>query len=299
MKEIYINSNENVNLCVRIYDAYKPKAVVQIVHGMCEHQGRYEYLASELVAHGFCVVTSDLRGHGKSVTDSTELGYFGKDGVKNLIDDQVIINQFIRKTFPDLKIYMFAHSMGTLIARNFLKEQDELISKLIMSGAPYYTPFANLGKSLVDIVSLFSGDKSRSKFLKNVLMSAVPKGQRIDNSWISYDLDNIQNYNNDNMCGFMFTNAGYRTLADLDSSLHKYKEYKVKNKNLPIFFLAGNSDVVVGGAKHLADSVRTLIKIGYTNVKSKIYEKMKHEIINETNKDIVMSDILNMLKYNN
>lgn len=297
MEEFYLDANENAKLCVRLYRAENPKAVVQVLHGMCEHQGRYEYFANILVKHGFIVVTSDMRGHGRSIKDSSELGYFGKNGEKNLIDDQVIINTFIKNNFPELKVYMFAHSMGTLIARNFLKEHDNLIDKLVLSGAPYFSNLANFGKIITGIVKNVSGRKNRSKLLKNILFSAIPKSQRIDNSWISYDLENIQNYNNDNMCGFMFTNEGYDTLAKLDADLVKYKEYKVKNKDLPILFLSGEEDIIVGGAKNLSESVKTLLKVGYKNVSSKVYSNMKHEIINEANKDIVISDILNAFNF--
>ena len=45
----------------------KPKAVVQIAHGMAEHGERYEDFAAFLCSKGIAVLVDDHVGHGKSV----------------------------------------------------------------------------------------------------------------------------------------------------------------------------------------------------------------------------------------
>ena len=58
------------------------KGVVQITHGMAEHSNRYGRFAVELCKNGYAVFICDLLGHGNSVSDDSELGYFGENGVE-------------------------------------------------------------------------------------------------------------------------------------------------------------------------------------------------------------------------
>src|SRR4051794_38734743 len=73
-----------------------PKAVVQITHGMAEHAGRYDRLAQALVDAGYAVYAHDHRGHGKSVRDASELGFFARDeGWRVLVDDLYAVNRYV------------------------------------------------------------------------------------------------------------------------------------------------------------------------------------------------------------
>ena len=110
MEKINVNSRD-----VRVYKHDSPKAIVQIAHGMEEHQGRYKTFAEFLNLHGFTVVTADMRGHGAN-TPTDELGWFAdRDGWKLLVDDQVKVTEFIKKQYPELPVYLIAHSMGSII----------------------------------------------------------------------------------------------------------------------------------------------------------------------------------------
>ena len=94
------------------------------------------------------------------------------------------------------------------------------------------------------------------------------------------------------MCGFPFTNAGYLTLYELDRRLHQYENYKLGNPALDILFLAGEDDPVTGGEKGLKDSSRSLRKAGYKNIAVRTYSRMRHEILNEEQRDTVIGDAI-------
>lgn len=296
MKESTIKSYDGLNLSIAEYTCQKSLAVIQIIHGMCEHKERYDYTAKELVKKNYTVVISDNRGHGKSIKNKKDLGYFkDKDGTKALVEDQKRINDYIKENYKDIPIYILAHSMGTLITRNYLKEYDDTIKKVILSGAPCYLRASHIAAFLAKTITYIHGAKNTSKLLvKMANVATVGKTkQTIPNEWISYNKENVENYNKDPLCNFHFTNAGYLTLFEMERDLHQFKAYKVKNKDLKILFVSGEDDNVTGGKKGLKDSIDTLKKVGYKNIENIVYPNMRHEILQEEEKDKVIKDIIN------
>lgn len=289
--EILLESFDGFRLSVKYFtpDLPRPKAAVQVVHGMCEHKERYDYFAERLAERGFAVIVPDLRGHGASVWEDGTKGHFGdKNGLETLLKDQQIVNQWIREHFNGIPVYMFAHSMGSLIARNYIQQQDTSIERLILSGAPCYRTGCGIACALSKAAVAFSGAKGHNRLIK----SFAPGGgnDAIPNAWLSYNQQNVEAYNHDPLCGVAFTNAGYLTLYQLDKQLHKTKNYAVKNPELDILFLAGRDDCVTGGEKGLRDSAESLKKAGYRHVTVKIYDHMRHEILNEDGRDRVIAD---------
>lgn len=286
--ETFIESFDGFRLSAKYFEADSPKAAIQIVHGMSEHKERYDEFARFLTERGYTVITSDLRSHGQSSWPDGTLGYFGSDGIKTLVQDQKAVNQNIRGRYTGLPVYMFAHSMGSLIARNYLCQNDASIQKLILSGAPCYQNGCGFAVTLCKILRAFSGDKGHNAIIR----SFAPKGKNKanPNEWLSYNAENVKAYDNDKMCGFYFTNSGYLTLYELDRNLHRYEDYELHNSKLPIRFFAGKDDIVTGGAKGLQDSADSLKRAGYQDVGIRMFEHMRHEILNEDNRSTVMAD---------
>lgn len=103
MKKEFINAQDGYRLELHIFEAEGARAAVQIVHGMEEHQKRYEDFAGFLQEHGFTVISSDMRGHGRS---AETLGYFmDKNGYAALVEDQRIVTDFIKEWFPPPPFY--------------------------------------------------------------------------------------------------------------------------------------------------------------------------------------------------
>ena len=100
ISELRIPSTDGVHdLYAKLYEPDEtPKALVQIVHGMVEHIERYDPVMRILCENGFAVCAHDHLGHGKTVSDETELGYFAeKDGWSVLIDDVHTVKTAVRK----------------------------------------------------------------------------------------------------------------------------------------------------------------------------------------------------------
>lgn len=126
----------------------KPVGIVQISHGMAENKERYKNFMKFLSNHGYIAVIHDYRGHEKSVAKEDEFGYFNKskDALKNELYEVI---KFIKKKYPNLKITLFSHSMGSLVARMYIQDYDDMIDKLILCGALTYNPFSLLGSFIL------------------------------------------------------------------------------------------------------------------------------------------------------
>ena len=61
-----VGSADGLQLSFRSWLPARERAVVLIVHGLCEHSGRYAHVARHLVARHYACYALDTRGHGRS-----------------------------------------------------------------------------------------------------------------------------------------------------------------------------------------------------------------------------------------
>lgn len=283
---------------------YKPEegteitAVVQLVHGMTEHQLRYAHFAEYLAGEGIATVTSDLRGHGENVGREEELGYFGDNGAANLVSDVHEITRCIRENYPDIPYYIYAHSMGTLISTVYLKKYDSFIDGIFLSGMPYKNPAVRLGLLLVNILTTLKGEYHRSNLVSSMVTGAFARRFKNDGSpyaWLSSDSDVWKKYSEDSKCGFTFTLNGYKTLLELMQGAYGKSSWTVKNTDIPVRLLAGGDDPCAGGKKKFLKTVAMFKKAGYTDVEYRLWPGLRHELHNETSQkelfDYVVSEI--------
>lgn len=295
MNYTIIKSFDNEDLFLKVYNIDNPKGAVQIVHGMQEHQTRYEELAQKLNECGFTVVTSDLRGHGQN---AREQGFFKeKDGYKALILDQVEITKYINNVLNIKNVIIYGHSMGSIITRDVIQANSNLYSKVILSGFPNYNKFAFLAITFSNITKTIKGKHKYSKFLHNITLGPFEKS--IKNSktkldWLSLNEENVVNYQQDPLCGNEFTNAAYNDLHHLLYLVGRKNKNTVKN--IPILLLNGTDDPVVGGKKGTTLSKNILNKQGFTNITHIEYDKYRHELFNEKDTTKVYKDFIEFVE---
>lgn len=269
--------------------------VVQISHGMAEHKERYFDFMHFLASRGYICVISDHRGHGKSIKNEDDLGYFYTDNIEFIVNDLYEVTLYIKKKFKDKKIYLFSHSMGTLVSRCYIEKYDWEIEKLILCGTPTYNPLTPVAIGLAYLGKFLGLGKKRNKFLNKLTFGNYNKGYSEENSWLSKNNKNISIYNDDELCGFIFTTNGFINLYKLMRQAFRKNDYQVKNKYLDIFLIAGADDPVIQSEKEFRKLEQFLKDVGYKNIKSKLYKDLRHEILNEEEKDEVYSDILNFI----
>ncbi|MBR2647107.1 MAG: alpha/beta fold hydrolase [Clostridia bacterium] len=278
--------------------AQKFKGVVQIVHGMCEYRERYDDFMRYLVGNGYVAACYDQRGHGDSVETAEERGWFGdRDGVA-FVEDAVKVTKLLRERYPQLPLTLFGHSMGSMIVRCYLREHDELIDRLIVSGSPSKNPLAGTAVLIAKTLSVFKGERHRSKMLSYLSTGKgdkkfpkEPKG-----AWLSHNRKNIDEFYSNPKGGFRFTCNGFENLFKLMKRTYQKKGYQVKNSSLPIHFVSGERDAVAVSVDKWTDSVEFMSKLGYKNVTGKLYYDLRHEILNEPSNKEVYADLLAFIK---
>lgn len=273
------------------------KGIVVIAHGMCEYKERYRDFALYLKKNHYLCVTFDERGHGQSVRDVEDLGYFYDNTSNYIVEDLHQIISLVKEKYKDVPIYLFGHSMGSLVVRKYIKKYDNEIDKLIVCGSPSKNSFINVAILLTKVVTLFKGDHHRDKLLQNISIGVYDRRfkEEIRNAWLNSNIEKVKEYNNDSKCGYIFTNNGFINLFKLLKDVYSKKNWKLLNKKLPILFIAGSADPVIVNEKEWMKSLNFLKKIGYSNIQYKLYKNDRHELLNEVNNKEVYEDILRFL----
>jgi len=271
-----------------------PKAVVVFVHGMAEHKERYYPFMTYLSEQGFACVIYDQRGHGATAVNPDDLGYFGKNGVKKLVEDTRTVIHWTRQQYAGLKLFLLGHSMGSMVVRCYTKKYDREIDGLVVCGSPSNNPVAGLGILVTHVFQLFKGERHRSKTV--ALMMFGPhvkkfKDEGIHNAWLSTNKVNVQEYNDDPLCGFKFTLNGYRVVMQLIRETYSPNGWAVKNPEMPVHFLAGSEDPCIITRKDYDKAVEFFRDRGYKKVSAKVYTGMRHEVLNELGKESVWEDV--------
>lgn len=296
MNEIKLKAKDGYELTIHSFEVENPKGYVQIIHGMEEHQERYEPFIEKLNKAGYTCVSSDIRGHGKN---APVLGFFAdKKGYEQLIEDQKIITSWIMFNFACDKVNIFAHSMGTIITRNLLQTESGKYKKVILSGHPNPQPFSGFGIFLSRMIINMKGPKYDSKFLANASVGKFNK--KIENpktnlDWLSVNEENVKNYMNDKYCGHGFKASAYNDLFHLVKYMGDSSRYINVNSSLPILMLRGAEDPCTGYDKGTKKSYKVLQNAGFNNITVHKYFNARHEILNEICFDNVCLDVIDFL----
>ena len=275
----------------------KIKGIFQISHGMAEHKERYYEFMEYLANNGYVAVINDHRGHGKSIKNNDDLGYFYDTNAEYIVEDLYQITKLIKEQYPNKKVILFGHSMGSMVVRKYLKKYDDEIAKLIVCGSPSKNKYAKIGLDLAKLIGKIKGEKYRSKFIQKLAFGSYNSGkEKSENAWICNNEETVNKYDEDEFCGFIFTANGFQNLFNLMIDIYNKNGWNMKNKNLPILFIAGSNDPVIINKEKWLASQTFLKKLGYSNIPNKLYDGMKHEILNEKDSKLVYEDILNFIE---
>ena len=269
--------------------SFKPegevKAVLQIAHGMAEHLERYEPFAEVLCKNGIAVYINDHLGHGKSVKNDDELGYFGeKAGWKNFIGDCYRLTRMAKDENPGKPFIFFGHSMGSFVARAYCLEYANDIDGAIYCGTAGPNPAAGVGSLIASVIGKIKGDHHRSTLVDKIAFGAYNNKfeQRTAFDWLSRDEFQVDKYVADKYCGFLFTAYGYRDLTSLLGFVSGKKWFESLDKDLPVLMISGAMDPVGNFGKGVEQVYDKLTAAGKKNLKKILYPDGRHEILNES-----------------
>lgn len=289
------------NLNVIIWETEKePIGVLQIVHGMAEYIDRYDNFSKYMTEQGFNVIGHDHLGHGHSVSDERDYGFFAEEnGDKIIIEDMHSVTQYAREKWEELPNFILGHSMGSFCLRQYLtKYSNDVFGAIIMGTGWIPSAAALLGKTIATNTCKSKGSHTVNPLLIKLTLEPYNKPfapTRTNCDWLSRDEKQVDLYVNDKLCGFDFTAGAYKDFFTILEKIAKNRQLIGMRKSLPILITSGSVDPV-GGKKACEKLNAQYKRCGIDDVTLKLWENDRHEILNELDKSDVYRYIYNWLK---
>ena len=281
-------------------DGIQTVGVVQLVHGSCEHSARYRDFANHLTNHGYIVVSNDLRGHGLTAKNVSDLGYFADyNGWETLLQDLFELNRTIKIAYPNQPVFIIGHSMGSFLARHYSLVYGDTIEGLIAIGTSHQTKFElQFGILAAYLGMKWKGKKKTGHFLNKFTYEVFNKGinpARTKSDWITHNERIVDDFIADERCGFTFSHSAFHDM--FTGLLYITNAQNIQNgpTHLPIYLLSGLEDPVSSKGKQVQKTYQAYIDAGYERVLMKLYPNMRHEILNEIGNRTVYEDIVKWL----
>lgn len=302
VEEFYFTSSTKKQIYAKKWYNEKiehPKAIVQLVHGMEEHIGRYDEFANFLTQNGFIVVGHDHLGHGKTAKTEDELGYFTeKNGWFALTEDIHILQNKIQKENPNLPYFIMGHSMGSLLVRTYVTLYDDSLNGIIITGTSGQRAGLLTGKILTKCLMVWKGKKYKSKFIASMVTGSFNrqfKPNKTPADWTTRDEKIIEEHIKDTNPHCRFTVSSYYELFYGSSYLNKKKNIE-KTPNIPILIFSGDKDPVGQKGKGVKRVYHRLKKTGKDDVTFKLFPEGRHEMLNEINREEVFNFVLSWIE---
>ena len=259
-----------------VYDVYEaegtPRGVVQLLHGVGEHAGRYARTIEALTRAGFHVYADDHRGHGRTGIRQhggpAKLGRLGPGGLRAAVAACWRLTEIIRSERPGLPLVLLGHSWGSFLSQMLLNQHPEAYDAVVLSGSALRTPRD---------------------------LNAAPLNAR----WKGPDADGLEWLSRDEAVWAAFHDDPLTTevpLLTLFGPIEAARLYGLPKRNLgrqiPVLLMVGRDDPVGGprSVHKLADAYRT--RSGLDDVTTLVYPDARHEIFNELQQDEVRADLL-------
>jgi alpha-beta hydrolase superfamily lysophospholipase len=273
----------------------RPRAVVQINHGLAEHAARYVRFATFLGERGFHVYAHDHRGHGATRAPDAPLGRFAQsDGGAKVIADVAAVHDLIASDHPGLPVIAFGHSMGGLVALNFMLHYSHRLHAAAIWNANFSAGLAGRAAQVILAWEKFRlGSDTPSRMLPRLTFQAWGKAipdHRTPFDWLSRDAAEVDKYIADPLCGWDASVSMWRDLFGFVFDGADDTNFSGVRRTLPICLVGGEKDPATDGGKAVSHLAGRLHRMGFSNLVSKIYAETRHESLNEVNRNVVMED---------
>ena len=294
----FLSSDGKTSLYYREYlPVGEPFGIIQIVHGVAEHVGRYDGFASYLADNGYIVVAHDQLGHGKSVCGDDSLGFFcEKDGWGKALLDVRKLHDIIVEKYPGKPYFLFGHSMGSFLVRTYMIKYRAGLDGVVLSGTGQQSAaLLSLGLTVTAAEIRRHGARYKSELVNNMAFGGYNKkfsDVRTAFDWLSRDEAVVDDYVEDPLCGYVPSVGLLRDMFTGMMFIAKPKNVARMKKSLPVLFFSGDCDPVGESGKGVIRAYKSFLKAGMTDVTMKLYHGGRHEMLNEINSDEVFQDVL-------
>lgn len=260
------------------------KAVLQIVHGMTEHMGRFEALAESLLPRGIAVAGFDLRGHGKNPGDAN-VASFGEGGWAASIEDMYLFFALLEQRFSGVAHYMLGFSLGSFLLREYLSKYPAGVAGAIIMGTGHQSAW--LLSTMMGIVNgqiKKAGFDNTTDLVRQLSFGAYNqkfKPNRTVADWLCAHRAELDKYLADPLVRKDISSGLFRDLLDSMKRTGTATEYDNWEKNLPILLISGQDDPVGNAGKGVQVIYQRMQKSGMRHVTLKLYPGARHDLLHE------------------
>lgn len=298
----FLSYNERDNVQGWIYvPAAKVKGIVQLVHGFGEHSRRYLHMICKMMDAGYIVAANDHVGHGKTAIVNDTWGNWGHKGAQTMMEDEHKFKEMVQEKYPDIPYFMYGHSMGSIIARQFIAKYGDELAGAIICGTvgPDAIPCEEGIKQLKPLVEAGKGDEADPELLGAMLggLFARIEEVKLGNEWICHDEYVQIDHANDPFDAFTKPTSNEALLQFIEMIDEvKGTEWAEKVPTaLPLYNIAGDEDPCGSFGEGVKKVASWLEETGH-NIKTKLYEGYRHEIHNYNDiKDEVEAGIIEFM----
>ena len=297
----FLSYNERDHVYGWIYvPAAKIKGVVQLVHGFGEHSRRYFHMIVKLMDAGYVVAADDHVGHGKTALENDTWGDWGTKGCQTMMEDEHTLKQLVQEKYPDVPYFMYGHSMGSIILRQFLAKYGDELAGAIICGTvgPDAVPCEQGIQMLQPLVDAGKGAESDPELLGNLLGGLFSRIEevKIGNEWICHDPYVQIDHATDPFDAFTkpTSNESLLQFVQMVQEVNT-PEWAEKVPKIPLFNIAGEEDPCGSFGEGVELVSKWLEETGH-DIETLIYIGYRHEIHNYSDlKDQVEDDMIEFL----
>lgn len=265
--------------------AAKPKGIVQLVHGFGEHSRRYLHMIVAFMDAGYIVAADDHVGHGKTALVNGVWSDWGDQGCHTMMEDEYTLTTITKEKYPHLPYFLFGHSMGSFITRDYIAKYGSELSGAIICGTTSH--FRNVDESATEMKKLIEAGKGEEPnaevtgLLLGWMCDRCDEEIQFGNEWICSDYNVQFDHANDPFDAFTKPTST-RSLYDFTQMMLCIEGTAWAAKvptALPIYNIAGDEDPVGNYGTGVYEVSNWLIETGH-RVKTKLYSGYRHEIHN-------------------
>ncbi|WP_312636739.1 alpha/beta hydrolase [Oscillibacter sp.] len=278
----------------------RPRAVLQIAHGVSEYVLRYEELAAYLTERGFAVVGNDHLGHGASVASGAPRVYFGPAGSwETVVDDLYALRCLAGQKFPGLPYFLLGHSMGSFLVRTYLIRYPGTVDGAILMGTGQMPRVLTAaGRAIAAVECRKIGETRSSPLVQKLAFGTYNKAfapNRTEFDWVSSDETTVNFYKEDPHCGENPSVGLFREMLGGIAFITNRANLEKMNLSTPVLFVSGEEDPVGERGRGARRAYRSFQRAGVRDTELRLYPGARHEILNDVCRREVCRDLADWL----
>lgn len=262
----------------------EPKKMLQVVHGMTEHIGRYEQLAIYLTSLGIGLAGFDLRGHGHNNKDS-QCAYFNQNDWSMTLKDIHTFHLLLSERFNNTQHILLGFSLGSFLVREYFNLFSHRFSGSIIMGTGHQPKLilsiiiGLVQKEIKKIGYTNTNDFIRSLSFGTYNKKFSPNQTNVD--WLCADKEQLNLYINDSLTKNDISARLFYELLSSMKRLTNKNSYQSWDKSMPVLLLSGSDDPVGDFKKGVLNVEKAMKKVGFTRIKCNFYNNARHDLLHE------------------